>query len=230
MQIKINLKIFLFLIIFIITRQIKIYAILMFLALLHELGHLLAGILLGFKPEAISIIPAGFSVQFKADNQNYNVKVKKGNLLSVKKIAIAATGPIVNLVLMVITILYWKSTQNQFLIGLPVDLLIYSNLLIFMFNLIPIYPLDGGRILKEIIHIAHGLYSAYMITNKVSNAVVILLTIIASFAVLIYKNIAILFIIGYLWMLVIKENKKMNLKLAIWKNIVENTEAQSKCI
>ena len=84
MQIKINLKIFLFLIIFIITRQIKIYAILMFLALLHELGHLLAGILLGFKPESISIIPAGFSVQFKAENKNYNVKVKKGNLLSVK--------------------------------------------------------------------------------------------------------------------------------------------------
>ncbi len=230
MQIKINLKIFLFLIIFIITRQIKIYAILMFLALLHELGHLLAGILLGFKPEAISIIPAGFSVQFKAENKNYNVKVKKGNLLSVKKITIAAAGPIVNLVLIVITILYWKSTQNPFLIGLPVDLLIYSNLLIFMFNLIPIYPLDGGRILKEIIHIVHGLYSAYMITNKVSNAVVILLTIIASFAVLIYKNIAILFIIVYLWMLVIKENKKMNLKLAIWKNIAENTEAQSKCI
>ncbi len=124
MQIKINLKIFLFLIIFIITRQIKIYAILMFLALLHELGHLLAGILLGFKPESISIIPAGFSVQFKAENKNYNVKVKKGNLLSVKKIAIAAAGPIVNLVLMVMTILYCKSTQNPFLIGLQVDLLI----------------------------------------------------------------------------------------------------------
>lgn len=60
MQIKINLKVFLFLLIFLITRQIKIYALLMCLALIHELGHVMAGIILGFKPESISIIPTGF--------------------------------------------------------------------------------------------------------------------------------------------------------------------------
>ncbi len=67
MQIKINLKVFLFLLIFLITRQIKIYALLMCLALIHELGHVMAGIILGFKPESISIIPTGFSVKFKND-------------------------------------------------------------------------------------------------------------------------------------------------------------------
>ena len=41
MQIKIDLKIFLFLLIFVITRQIKIYAILMLFAFVHELGHLI---------------------------------------------------------------------------------------------------------------------------------------------------------------------------------------------
>ena len=64
MQIKINLKVFLFLLIFLITRQIKIYALLMCLALIHELGHVMAGIILGFKPESISIIPTGFSVKY----------------------------------------------------------------------------------------------------------------------------------------------------------------------
>lgn len=77
MQIKINLKIFLFFIIFIITKQIKIYAIIMLFALIHELGHLAMGIVLGFKPESISIIPTGFSIKFKADSTNYNTEIKK---------------------------------------------------------------------------------------------------------------------------------------------------------
>lgn len=55
-------------------------------------------------------------------------------------------------------------------------------------------------------------------TNKISNAVVIILTAFASFAILEYKNIAILIIIAYLWGLVVNENKRYNLKLKIWKN------------
>ena len=41
MSIKIDLKIFLFVILFWLTSQIEIYAILMIFALIHELGHLL---------------------------------------------------------------------------------------------------------------------------------------------------------------------------------------------
>ena len=51
----------------------------MLLALIHELGHVIAGIILGFKPESISIIPTGFSVKFKSDCKNYNKKIKNGN-------------------------------------------------------------------------------------------------------------------------------------------------------
>ena len=45
MRFRIDLKIFIFLIIFYFTRQIEIYSILMLFALIHELGHLLAGLL-----------------------------------------------------------------------------------------------------------------------------------------------------------------------------------------
>ena len=41
MSIKIDLKIFLFAILFWLTSQIKIYAVLMIFALIHELAHLL---------------------------------------------------------------------------------------------------------------------------------------------------------------------------------------------
>ena len=219
MQIKINLKVFLFLLIFLVTKQIKIYALLMCLALIHELGHVIAGIILGFKPEAISIIPTGFSVKFNGTCKNYNKKIKNGTMLSLKKAIIAFAGPFVNFIMIIVIITYYQITKNTEMINIPIDLLIYSNLLILLFNLIPIYPLDGGRILKEILHINYGIYMSYIITNKVSNITVIILTVVSSFAILAYKNIAILIIIAYLWTLVYVENKRYNLKINILKKI-----------
>lgn len=219
MQIKVNLKVFLFLTIFIITKQIKIYAILMLFALVHELGHVIMGIILGFKIEAISIIPTGFTVKFKAECKNYNIQIKNGNLLSVKKILIALAGPLVNIFIVIATLTYYKFTQSLYIVHIPTDLVIYSNILIFIFNLVPIYPLDGGRILKETVHIFKGIYRSYIVTNKISNIMVIILTILSSIFILAYKNIAILIIIIYLWILVINENKKFNTRMKIWKQI-----------
>lgn len=219
MQIKVNLKVFLFLIIFIITKQIKIYAILMLFAFIHELGHVLMGLILGFKIESISIIPTGFTVKFKAESKNYNTQIKKGNMLSVKKILIAIAGPLVNALIATATLIYYNVTQNSETFYIPIDLVIYSNILIFIFNLIPIYPLDGGRILKEIVHIFKGIYQSYIVTNRASNIIMIILTIASSIAILIYKNIAILLILIYLWALTISENKKFNAKMKIWKKV-----------
>ena len=219
MQIKIDLKIFLFLLIFVITRQIKIYAILMLFALIHELGHLVTGLILGLKIEEISVIPVGFSIKFKTENKDYNKKIKKANLLSLKKMVIAMAGPITNLIIIGIVVIYYKLTQMTTILKLPIDLVIYSNILIFIFNLLPIYPLDGGRILKELVHIFAGLYKSYTITNNIANIVIIILTVISSISILIYKNIAILIIIAYLWGLVIIENIKFNAKMDIWEKL-----------
>lgn len=49
MSIKINLKIFLFAVIFYLTKQIEIYAMLMIFAFFHEMGHLLCRHFYGVK-------------------------------------------------------------------------------------------------------------------------------------------------------------------------------------
>ena len=72
MRFRIDLKIFIFIILFYFTKQIQIYAFIMFFAFIHELGHLLCGILLGMQPEKLEIIPFGLSVSFRIKAKEYN--------------------------------------------------------------------------------------------------------------------------------------------------------------
>ena len=76
MRFRIDLKIFIFLIIFYFTRQIEIYSILMLFALIHELGHLLAGLLVGMQPEKLELMPFGVAISFKIKPEEYNKKRK----------------------------------------------------------------------------------------------------------------------------------------------------------
>lgn len=201
MKVKVNLQIFAFAIIFYLTKQIKIYTILMTFAFVHELGHLVAGVILGLRVKSINIMPFGISINFEDYSNKYVAK----------KIIIAIAGPLVNLSLVLLGVFNdWNED------------VIYSNILIGMFNLIPLYPLDGGRILKYIIQLTSSSKDAEIITYKLSNILIIILTIISSIGILLIQNIGVLVILGYLWMLVIQENKRYRLKMRIYKLVSEN--------
>lgn len=221
MKIRLHLKIFIFIAIFILTRQIEIYGVLMLFAVFHELGHMLAGIMLGFKPNSIEIMPFGLSISFQSKAENYNKKVKKGTLLTIKKIIIAVSGPLTN----ALFILFFSIFPFSFL-GFSYELVLYANILIAIFNLIPIYPLDGGRIMHGIFHIFCGKKEAYEYTNKISNIAIVLLTAISSIAILYLRNIAIVFILVYLWYLVITENKKYQNKKKLYEKMKKIEEKQ----
>lgn len=217
MTITINLKIFLFAIIFYFTKQIEIYALLMIFAFIHEMGHLICGLVLGFKPKSLKIMPLGISIEFNVICNDYNKKIKNANVLSLKKIIIALAGPITNFLIVGICLILKKYMDSFWC-----NEIIYANILIALFNLLPIYPLDGGRCIKSFIHIFSGNKQAIEQTNFISNICVILITMFASIGIYYYKNIAILFIIIYLWTLIIIENKKYNTKKRIYK-IIENS-------
>ena len=86
----------------------------------------------------------------------------------------------------------------------------------------PIYPLDGGRILKNIFKILYGNKRANTYINTISNVVVISLTMLSSILIIVYKNIAIFLIIIALWSLTIKENKRYFTYNKIYKTIDKN--------
>lgn len=178
----------------------------MLFSILHEIGHIIAGILLGFKPITLEILPVGLAVQLEGKSENYNKKIKKGTMLNLKKIIIAIAGPMVNVI---IAIIFFVIDIHFF--NIRRDIIIYANIIIAIFNSIPIYPLDGGRIVKNMLNIFEGRIMANKYINLISNITISILTAISSIWILYCKNIAILLVLAYLWIIIIKQNK-------IWKN------------
>ncbi len=215
MRFRIDLKIFIFLILFYFTKQIELYAMIMIFALIHEFGHLLAGVIMGMKPEKIEVMPFGVSISFKINVDEYNEKIKNGNVLEIKKIIVALAGPITNFIIILISC-------NLNLDLIKSMLIIYTNFLIMIFNLLPIYPLDGGRILKGILHIIVGKRNAEKYINIISKIMVIVITAVSSILILYIQNISIFLIDIYLWYLVIKEDFKHKRREEIYKKILEN--------
>lgn len=158
-------------------------------------------------------MPIGFYVSFKIDTKNYNKKILKANLLIIKKIIVSVAGPFVNFVFIVIFLLIGKEK----VFNIKTDSLIYSNLLILVFNMITIYPLDGGRILKNIIYLLFGKVNSLKATMIISNITAIALTILILPISIYFKNILYIFVLVYIWIIVIKENKTFKMKIKMYK-------------
>lgn len=215
MKIRIDLKIFIFFALFYLTNQIEIYLTIMFFCVIHELGHIIIGLILKMKPERLEIMPCGLAISFKVNVDDINFKIKKGNLLELKKIIVAISGPIVSLILAILYTSFeplYISRQDA----------IYSNILIVLFNLLPLYPLDGGRIIKGILHIEFGNKKSKTLTNLFSNITMIIITIISSIAIYYFKNIAIFLICIFLWIITLQENRKFNTKMKMYE-LIENS-------
>ena len=217
MRFRIDLKIFLFLILFYFTKQIETYVLIIIFAIIHEIGHLIAGLCLGMKPDKMEIRPYGVSICFKIIPKDYNKKILKGNILEIKKILVAIAGPITNIIVILIC--------NNIDMGLFLNLMIiYANILLILFNLIPIYPLDGGRILKGILYILFGKRKSEQYINFISFIVLIIITFISSIAILYLKNIAIFIIVIFLWGIYIREDLLIKRKNKIYDLIQKTIE------
>ena len=217
MQIKVDLKIFIAILIFLLTEQLNIYIVFMLFAIIHELGHVLTGIILGFKPKNIEVLPIGISACFYMQCDDYNKKINYANRFVLKKVIISCAGPITNFIIAIIFYFFDFSIFN-----ISREFIIYTNLIIGIFNLIPIYPLDGGRIIKNILHIKIVLKEAYKYTKIIAKLSIIILTIFSSMAILYLKNISIVLILIYLWGIVIIQNKKYESKMNIYKMLEKN--------
>lgn len=205
MKIEINLKIILIAILFFLINKIDIYAIFLLFIIIHEIIHAVAGMILGFKPKKIRLNPLGVLVEFYNSNT--------GN--SLKKILIYISGPISNIIFSLI--FYFMNIE----LNLKTKL-IYTNLVIGVFNLIPILPLDGGRIFREILVKFIGNRNANIFMIKSTKIILSIFTLMYSIVIFKMKNIAIFFLIIYLWYLYLVEEKNVRITTKVYDAASKN--------
>lgn len=201
MKIKVDLKIFVIIILYILTKNIEIFALSFIFILLHELGHAITGIILGLRIKKININALGLSIEF----ENYGKERIKN------KIIIDLAGPLVNLILCTVTIM------------LKNEKIAYINLALAIINLLPIYPLDGGRIIKNLLLKKYNYKKTIMFIEKTSKITLISLSMISSIIILYFKNIGIFLLIIYLWSIFIKECQKNKIVKKALQTIKNNT-------
>ena len=117
MKFRIDLKILFFLALFFLTRQLKVYLIVMLFALLHEIAHLLVGIILKFRPKQIEMMPFGFWIDLEPKEEDYKRKIIKSNITELKYIFVALAGPLFNLIMVILFVvfMYFKFIMMQIL-------------------------------------------------------------------------------------------------------------------
>jgi len=110
--------------------------------LLHEGAHSAAADLMGFRIREIELMPLGGMVRveglFQTDPSQEAI--------------IAFAGPIFSMVLALLIVELKLNKIPQFFIA--------ANMVIGLFNLIPAFPLDGGRILRALLSYRWGLVKA----------------------------------------------------------------------
>lgn len=143
----------------------------LFCVFLHELGHGIMANFLGYKLNQITFLPFGASLSGKE-----NVFYKPSH-----EILVAVAGPLTNIILCVLCLaLFWLFPSTYFYLQ---DFYL-ANLTTFFFNLFPVYPLDGGRVLFAKLKTKNEASKSYKIVKVVGiifSIILFALFIISSF-------------------------------------------------
>jgi stage IV sporulation protein FB len=120
---------------------------------LHESAHILAVKFLGGKIERVGIFPLGFFAKAR----------RLETLSSYERYVIYFAGPAANF-----TVALWAFATSQLsYVGIePLDGLAFYNFAIGLFNLMPVLPLDGGRILLQFLGNKYGILRAGRLVKR----------------------------------------------------------------
>lgn len=101
-------------------------------ATIHELGHFFVAKKYGYKNMQVKLMPYGAELCGKFDNIRY-----------IDEIKISLAGPITSFLLSITIVCIWWIIPEFYYFT---EELMWASLVCGLFNFLPIYPLDGGRV------------------------------------------------------------------------------------
>lgn len=158
--------------------------------LLHEYGHALTARRYGVATRHITLLPIGGVALLESMPREPR-----------QEIAVALAGPAVNLV---IAALAWALIEAGGLPGglLAIDAnagflpsLLFANLALAVFNLIPAFPMDGGRVLRALLSMRMDRVRATRVAATIGQGLAVLLGLAG-----LYLNPVLVLIAVFVWM------------------------------
>jgi len=168
-------------------RDLAIVGIILACVIAHECGHMLAARRFGLIPKAVILLPLTGVALYDEPRAE---KPQPAALPWKREVRLALIGPLVSLALAglataVVTasgrgIELWKWPFLQ-ATNLPKSL-VWANLWLVILNLMPAYPLDGGRILRAFLSRTLDVSTATRRAVSISNAIAMVLMIAGLFS------------------------------------------------
>jgi Zn-dependent protease/CBS domain-containing protein len=153
---------------------VGLVVVLFFCVLLHEFGHSLVAIRLGSEVQDITLLPIGGLARMKSLPER-----------PIDEVKVAVAGPLVNVVLA--PIFFGLALLFGGNLSAPTDIISgvdsigqvfvslgYINVALVIFNMIPAFPMDGGRVLRGLLATRLGPVRATNISSTVGQGFAIL--------------------------------------------------------
>lgn len=178
MRIKINPLFLLLGVYFALSGKIFIFISAVIAVSLHELGHSIAAAHYGYKLDTLELMPYG--------------AVISGNIRGLKfkdEITVALAGPLLSLFIYVFFAAVWWFFPETYAFT---DTAAYLSLSLAIINILPVFPLDGGRITLALLINNAGEKKAQKITKIISVCISVLLLLLCVISIFYTFNVTFL--------------------------------------
>jgi Zn-dependent protease/predicted transcriptional regulator len=173
---------------------------------LHEYGHALAARKFGVKTRDITLLPIGGVARLERIPEDPK-----------QELWVAIAGPLVNVLIAAVLFIGLAMTsvlepisQISLTGGSMIERLMITNLLLVGFNLIPAFPMDGGRVLRAILAIKLEYTAATQIAASIGQGIALIFGFVGLFS-----NPFLVFIAFFVWIGAQNETRMVQLKSAL---------------